>query len=104
MPVRIGGGTRIKIFEAMAMARAVVSTSVGAEGLPVTNGTDIVLADDPDRFASAVVTLVRNQAERHRIGRAARRLAERHDWNTAATRFSDICAAVVDNWHGAACA
>jgi hypothetical protein len=48
--------------------------------------------------------LVRNQAVRHRIARAARRLAERHDWNTAATRFSDICAAVVGGWHGAACA
>jgi polysaccharide biosynthesis protein PslH len=104
VPVRIGGGTRIKIFEAMAMAKAVVSTTVGAEGLPVTHGTDIVLADDPDRFASAVMTLVHNQAERHRIGRAARRLAERHDWNTAATRFSEICAAVVDGWRGAACA
>jgi polysaccharide biosynthesis protein PslH len=104
VPLRIGGGTRIKIFEAMAMAKAVVSTSVGAEGLPVSDGADIILADDPERFATAVVTLVRNQGERHRIGRAARRVAERHDWNTAAACFSEICAAVVDRWRIAACA
>jgi sugar transferase (PEP-CTERM/EpsH1 system associated) len=104
VPLRIGGGTRIKIFEAMAMGKAIVSTSVGAEGLPVSDGADIVLADDPERFAAAVVTLVRNQAERHRVGRAARKLAEQHDWNTAATCFSDTCAAVVDRWRGAACA
>jgi glycosyltransferase involved in cell wall biosynthesis len=104
VPVRIGGGTRIKIFEAMAMAKAVVSTSVGAEGLPVSDGADIVLADEPERFAAAVVTLVRSHAEQHRIGRAARRLAERHDWNTAAARFSEICAAVIDRRRGAACA
>jgi len=104
VPVRIGGGTRIKIFEAMAMCKPIVSTRVGAEGLPVSDGEDIVLADDPERFATAVVTLIRNQAERHRIGRAARKLAERHDWNTAAACFSDICAAVVDRWRGARCA
>ena len=47
VPLRIGGGTRLKIFEAMAMAKAVVSTSVGAEGLPVTDGEHVWLADEP---------------------------------------------------------
>ena len=60
MPLRIGGGTRLKIFEAMAMGKAVVSTTVGAEGLPVTPGHDIVIADEPVRFAQAVVHLIRD--------------------------------------------
>ena len=60
VPLRIGGGTRLKIFEAMAMGKAVVSTTVGAEGLPVTNGRDIDIADEPARFAHAVVHLMRD--------------------------------------------
>ncbi len=47
VPLRIGGGTRLKIFEAMAMGKAVVSTTVGAEGLPVTDGEHVLLADEP---------------------------------------------------------
>ncbi|HEU4433100.1 MAG TPA: glycosyltransferase, partial [Pyrinomonadaceae bacterium] len=57
VPLRIGGGTRLKIYEAMAMEKAIVSTSIGAEGLPVTNGEEIVLADTPESFADAVVKL-----------------------------------------------
>ena len=86
VPLRIGGGTRLKIFEAMAMAKAVVSTTVGAEGLPVTDGADIVLADEPARFAHAVVALIRD-AERARSGSsaAARALVvERYDWSAVA--------------------
>src|SRR4029453_13045806 len=60
VPLRIGGGTRLKIFEAMGMAKAVVSTSIGAEGLPVSHGTDILLADDPACFADAVVRVIRD--------------------------------------------
>ena len=60
VPLRIGGGTRLKIFEAMAMGKAVVSTTVGAEGLPVTPGSDIVIADEPDAFARAVVDMIRD--------------------------------------------
>ena len=59
VPLRIGGGTRLKIFEAMAMEKAIVSTSVGAEGLPVTDGTDLRIADTPETFAAAVVDLRR---------------------------------------------
>ena len=51
VPLRVGSGTRLKIFEAMACGKAVVSTTLGAEGLPVTSGKDIVLADDPGDFA-----------------------------------------------------
>jgi glycosyltransferase involved in cell wall biosynthesis len=85
VPLRVGGGTRLKIFEAMSMAKAVVSTTVGAEGLPVTDGVDIVLADDPGRFASAVVRLMRDDARRERLQRAARQIViERYDWAAVA--------------------
>jgi sugar transferase (PEP-CTERM/EpsH1 system associated) len=85
VPLRIGGGTRLKIFEAMAMGKAVVSTTVGAEGLPVTDGRDILLRDDPGRFADAVVELLGDDARRLEIGNAARTLvADRYDWSVVA--------------------
>jgi len=85
VPLRIGGGTRLKIFEAMSMGKAVVSTTVGAEGLPVTDGEHVKLADTPAAFARAVVDLLRNPAERARLERAARTLVvERYDWSAVA--------------------
>ena len=85
VPLRIGGGTRLKIFEAMAMAKAVVSTTVGAEGLPVTSEQDILLADEPGRFARAVVRLLTNVSARRNLGTAARRLVAAHfDWSAVA--------------------
>jgi sugar transferase (PEP-CTERM/EpsH1 system associated) len=90
VPLRIGGGTRLKIFEAMAMAKAVVSTSIGAEGLPVSDGIDILLADDPDSFAKTVVGLIRDADHRRRIEQTARRLVvERYDWSTVAQDFEN---------------
>ena len=95
VPLRIGGGTRLKIFEAMGMAKAVVSTTVGAEGLPVSPGQDIVIADEPARFAEAVVRLIRDVDERRRIEGAARRLVvERYDWAAVAQDFEDALEAV----------
>ena len=90
VPLRIGGGTRLKIFEAMGMAKAIVSTAIGAEGLPVTDGTDIVIADDPGAFAKAVVGLIRDEDRRRQIEQAARRLVvERYDWSAVAQDFED---------------
>ena len=90
VPLRIGGGTRLKIFEAMSMGKAVVSTTVGAEGLPVTNGCDIDIADEPARFAHAVVHLMRDTEARREIETAARRLVvEKYDWSAVATDFED---------------
>src|SRR6476619_1446959 len=68
VPLRIGGGTRLKIYEAMAMEKAVVSTTVGAEGLPVVDGEEIVLADTPEAFAAAVVKLLRDESLAAEIG------------------------------------
>jgi sugar transferase (PEP-CTERM/EpsH1 system associated) len=85
VPLRIGGGTRLKIFEAMSMGKATVSTTVGAEGLPVTPGKDIALADDPGRFAQAIVGLLRNHDHRQRLEGAARALVvQRYDWKIVA--------------------
>ena len=90
VPLRIGGGTRLKIFEAMSMGKAVVSTTVGAEGLPVTPGRDIVIADEPARFAKAVVHLIRDAAARRRIEAEARRVVvDRYDWSAVAQDFED---------------
>jgi sugar transferase (PEP-CTERM/EpsH1 system associated) len=85
VPLRIGGGTRLKIFEAMSMGRAVVSTTIGAEGLPVASGRDTIIADDPAAFARAVVMLLRDPQRRRQIESAARALVvERYDWSAAA--------------------
>jgi len=90
VPLRIGGGTRLKIFEAMSMGKAVVSTTVGAEGLPVTAGHNIIIADEPSRFARAVVHLIRDTDMRRRLETAARHLVvERYDWSAVAQDFED---------------
>jgi sugar transferase (PEP-CTERM/EpsH1 system associated) len=90
VPLRIGGGTRLKIFEAMAMGKAVVSTTIGAEGLPVTPEQHIVIADAPQQFAEAVVRLVRDDEMRRRLEVGARKLVgERYDWSAVAHDFED---------------
>jgi sugar transferase (PEP-CTERM/EpsH1 system associated) len=97
VPLRIGGGTRLKIFEAMAMGRAVVSTTIGAEGLPVTSGENVLIADDPRAFADAVVRLLRDVELRRRLEAAARRLVlEHYDWSAVATDFERALQSVRD--------
>lgn len=81
VPLRAGGGTRLKILEAMAYGRAVVSTHIGSEGLEVEDGRDLVLADSPSEFAAQVVRLLQNRLERERLTRCARELVEtRYTW------------------------
>ena len=85
VPLRIGGGTRLKIFEALSMGKAVVSTTVGAEGLPVMDGRHVMLADEPTSFARAVVRLLRDTDARARLESAARALVlEQYDWSAVA--------------------
>ena len=96
VPLRIGGGTRMKIYEAMAMGRAVISTNIGAEGLDVSDQENILLLDPPQEFAQAVAALLNNAAERDRIGAAARALVEEHfGWRRVAECFSRLCADAV---------
>jgi glycosyltransferase involved in cell wall biosynthesis len=78
VPLRIGSGTRLKILEAGAMAKAVVSTTLGAEGLDMRHGEEIVIADEPRAFAEAVALLLRDDAQRQQLGRAARLSVEKH--------------------------
>lgn len=94
VPLRIGGGTRLKIYEAMATGKAVVSTSVGAEGLDVHHGRDIILADDAKSFAQAVIMLLRDRELRHRYEKAAAETAARYDWPAIGERFSEILQSV----------
>ena len=96
VPLRSGSGTRIKIFEAMAMGKAVVSTTMGAEGLPVRHGENIILADDPADFARHVVQLLRDSQRRVELGRAARQLVEEnYGWPSVAAHFDRIIQSVV---------
>lgn len=82
VPLRIGGGSRLKILEALAMGKAVVSTSVGAEGLEVTDGKHILLADTPSAFAQAMKELAAAPELREELGRNGRRLVEqRYGWD-----------------------
>jgi glycosyltransferase involved in cell wall biosynthesis len=85
VPLRVGGGTRLKIFEAMAAGTAVVSTSVGAEGLPVVDGRHLLVADDTRAFAAQVVDLLRSPGRRREMARAARELVvSNFDWSVVA--------------------
>lgn len=78
VPLRIGSGTRLKILEAAAMGKAIVSTRLGAEGLEFLPGEEIVLADEPAEFAAAVANLLADRSRRVALGRAARRRVEGH--------------------------
>jgi len=97
VPLRIGSGTRIKIFEAMAMGIPVVSTTLGAEGLPVQHDRNILLADDPVDFAARTVALLTQSALRERFGREARSLAERCNWAAAGEAFDKVLHKVVQS-------
>jgi glycosyltransferase involved in cell wall biosynthesis len=78
VPLRMGSGTRLKILEAAAMAKPIVSTRLGAEGLEFLGGQEIVLEDEPRPFADAVLKLLSAATDRHRLGRAARKRAEQN--------------------------
>jgi glycosyltransferase involved in cell wall biosynthesis len=87
-PIRIGGGTRFKILEAMAMGKAIVSTAIGAEGIEVRHGSDILLADEPDSFSEQVDRLLSDAGLRRAIGAAARSLIERrYGWPASVHRL-----------------
>src|SRR5262249_2086100 len=90
VPLRIGGGTRLKIYEAMAVGKAVVSTSIGAEGLEVNNGKDIVLADEPEAFAEWSAKFLTDSSERRRFGAAAASTAARFNWPSVGEKFSQV--------------
>jgi glycosyltransferase involved in cell wall biosynthesis len=96
VPLRIGGGTRLKIVEAMAAGKAIVSTTLGAEGIRAVPEREILIADEPPAFADAVCRLLDDAALAARVGRAARQLAvERYSWSAAASALGDFFADVL---------
>lgn len=91
VPLRNGGGTRLKILEALAMGKAVVSTSVGAEGLEVQDGEHLILADSPLHFARETVSLLRDGRRRKILGEQGRQLVETHySWNFAGGLLASV--------------
>jgi glycosyltransferase involved in cell wall biosynthesis len=91
VPLRAGSGMRVKILNALAMGLPVVSTSVGAEGIEVTNGENIVLADGADAFADATIRLLRDPALARRIAQGGRRLIEeRYAWDRVDERLLGV--------------
>jgi glycosyltransferase involved in cell wall biosynthesis len=91
IPLRIGGGTRLKVLEAMAMGKAIVSTTLGCEGFDLAPGRDLVVADTSTEFAAAVVALLRDPERRALLGQNARSLAaSEYDWRVILPRLEAI--------------
>jgi sugar transferase (PEP-CTERM/EpsH1 system associated) len=91
VPLLVGGGTRLKVLEAMAMGRALVSTTLGVEGLGVTDGQELLLADEPEAFAGRVVALLADEAQRRALGRNARAFVERgYGWQSIGPRLEAV--------------
>jgi glycosyltransferase involved in cell wall biosynthesis len=105
VPLRIGGGTRIKILEALALGLPVVSTAVGAEGLAVEHGKDILIADEPAAMAAAILALVRAPERRAALARAGRELVvRRYDWSRVTAPLVDFYLAADRRAQGSAAA
>jgi glycosyltransferase involved in cell wall biosynthesis len=98
VPLRLGGGTRLKIVEAMAMGKAIVSTTLGAEGIDAVPGRDILVEDHPAAFADAVVRLLAEPDLAARMGQSARQLAvDRYSWSQAARALEVFYRLIMDN-------
>jgi glycosyltransferase involved in cell wall biosynthesis len=96
-PLLTGGGTRLKILEAMAIGTPVISTAKGTEGLMVRNGEHLLIADEPIHFANGVITMLRDQEFRKRISSNARRLVqENYDWSVVMPKFLGLLGMAAD--------
>jgi glycosyltransferase involved in cell wall biosynthesis len=96
LPLRVGGGTRIKIYEAMAMGVPVLSTTIGAEGLDVTHDRNILLADSAQAFTDSAIRLLTEPNVAQELAAGAREhVAANYSWDRVAQIFSDYCAQAV---------
>jgi glycosyltransferase involved in cell wall biosynthesis len=96
IPLRVGGGTRLKVYEAMAMGCPVVSTSIGVEGLPLLADTHYLCADDATAFAGSILRLLLERPSRNELSSAARAFVEAHcSYRAVARQFEQICSDTV---------
>jgi glycosyltransferase involved in cell wall biosynthesis len=101
VPLRLGGGTRLKIVEAMAMGKAIVSTTLGAEGIEAVPGRDLLIEDEPAAFADAVNHLLTEPSLTARIGQSARALAvDRYAWSGAGRALEDFYRRILEGARG----
>lgn len=98
VPLRVGGGTRLKILEAMALGVPVVSTTKGAEGLDFTNGQHLLIGDTPEAFADQVIRLLKYPSMRQEIIEGARQqVADKYDWGVIIPRFESLVQRTANN-------
>ena len=96
VPIRVGGGSRLKILDAMASGKAIVSTSVGCEGLEVTNGENIMIADTPEDFAREVIHVLDDKDLRLKLEKNGRSLVESlYSWERIGAHLNDLYNSVV---------
>lgn len=96
VPIRMGGGTRLKVVEALSMAKPMVSTSLGCEGLAVRDGEHLLIADDAETFARRILELFEDAELRRRLSSASRTLAEeRYSWHLAGDRLQELYQQVI---------
>lgn len=100
VPMRVGGGTRLKVVDAMAQGKAIVTTTLGAEGIEAQDGVHLVVADEAAEFANRIVDLLGRPDERRRLGEAARARAESHyAWRSLGERLATAYEHVVRESH-----
>ena len=93
VPMRVGGGTRLKVLDAMAQGKAIVSTTLGAEGIEATAGEHLRVADEPEAFAQAIIGLLADPQARARLGAAARhRVEEKYSWDVLGRKLEQVYA------------
>jgi glycosyltransferase involved in cell wall biosynthesis len=98
VPLRIGGGTRLKILQALAMKKAVISTSIGCEGLDLQQDKHLLVADEPRQFAARTVQLIRDRSMRSRLGDDGKALVqERYDWDVIARKLELVYRRLICN-------
>lgn len=96
VPIRIGGGTRLKIYEAMGMEKPVISTPVGAEGLPVRDGVEALLAAEPVAFADAIISVLRDPTRARSLAQQGAVLVRtRYGWDRVGEQFAAICESTI---------
>jgi polysaccharide biosynthesis protein PslH len=98
VPLRMGTGTRFKILEAMSMGIPVVSTSIGCEGLDVTNNKDILISDNPEEFSQAIINLINNKVLYEQISTEGRKAAENYSWDNIGANFNKFLISLIEEY------